>query len=58
MSRRICSTLLTWFLLARVQIAEHVRLFWLVLAAHVTHLLMAVTSRIGPDRTVRGWKPL
>ena len=50
MSRRICSTLLTWFLLARVQMAEHVRLFWLVLAAHVTYLLMAVTSCIGPDR--------
>ena len=40
MSRRICSALLTLFLHARVQMAEHVRLFWLVLAPHVTHLLM------------------
>ena len=40
MSRRICSALLTRFLHARVQMAEHVRLFWLVLAPHVTHLLM------------------
>jgi hypothetical protein len=43
-SRWICSALLTRFFRARVQMAEHVRLFWLVLAPHVTQLLMAVRS--------------
>ena len=51
MSRRICSALLTQFLRARVQMAEQVRLFWLVLAPHVTHLLKGVSPVVWICRT-------
>ena len=46
MWRQICSALLPWFFLARVQMAEHVRLSWRVFAPHVRHLLIVVSGLV------------